>query len=106
MHVLRRKLRQRKELWVELGRQQLTLAGGGGAVAVDPQRMRLTAAVGGSDAAAVSQQGLEVSTLLALKLAACLSAEYHSTELSGPLRYKYEYQTVLYLRVNTNAEIS
>ena len=84
-------------------------AGGGAAadVAVDPQSTtRLTAGGGGRGAAAVSQQGLEVSTLLALKLAACLSAEYHSTELSGPLRYKYEYQTVLYLRVNTNAEIS
>ena len=53
-----------EELWVGLGRQQLTLAAGGGAAAdaaVDPQSTRLIAAV--------SQQGLELSTLLVLILA-------------------------------------
>ena len=46
---------------VELGRQQLTRADGGGAAyaAVHPRPTRLTAAVGGG-AAVVSQQGLSV----------------------------------------------
>ena len=52
----------RNELWVELGRQQLSIAGGGGgaaaaAAAMCPQSTRLTAGGGGSGAAAASQQG-------------------------------------------------
>ena len=57
---------EERELWVELGRQQLTLAGGAAATdaVVYPQSTRVTAAVVGSGADAVSQQGLELSTLL------------------------------------------
>ena len=60
-----------EELWVQLGRQQPTLASGRAA----------TVAAGGSGAAAVSQQDLELSTLLVLKLAVCLSVAYSWTEM-------------------------
>ena len=49
---------QRKELWVELGLQQLTIARGGADAAVDPKSTHLAASGGGAAAAAVSQQGL------------------------------------------------
>ena len=46
------------------------------------QSTRLTAAVGGgSGVTAVSQQGLELSTLLVLKLTVCLYAAYYRTEM-------------------------
>ena len=55
---------------------------------MDPQSTRLTAVVG-SGAAAVPQQGLELSALLVVNLAVCLPALYYWTEIKRPLRYIY-----------------
>ena len=68
-----------KSCGYELGQQQLTLAGGAAGDAMDPKYA--PHCVGGSGAAAVSQQGLELSTLLVLKVAVCLSVAYHWTEM-------------------------
>ena len=73
---------------------------------MDPQSTRLTAVVG-SGAAAVPQQGLELSALLVVNLAVCLPALYYWTEIKRPLRYIYvNIIRYVFFRVSTNTEKS
>ena len=74
---MRQELSQRENLWVKLGRQQLTLAGGGVANdAVDPQNTLFTC----DGATAVFQQGLKLA-YYSCSFWRCLSVAYHWMEI-------------------------
>ena len=65
MDFLTRKVSDKKELWILLGRPQLTLASSavvGADADVDSNHVPCYAVVSGSDAATVSQKDLEFST--------------------------------------------
>ena len=74
-------------MWVELGRQQITLPGGGAAdAAVDPHSTRVTAGGGVVVLLLCPSKALELSTLLVPTLAVFLSLWHTVVPLDGYVR--------------------